>query len=94
MAMKTTKFNAFDYFESDDEILDYLSDCFNDDDPQLFVTALSHLIEKKGVAEVAKLTGLNRESLYKTVKGRTQPTWATVHKIIHALKIQSNFAYA
>lgn len=47
--MKTSKFNAFDYFEGDDEILDYLSDCFNDDDPQLFVTALLHLIEKKAL---------------------------------------------
>ncbi|MGP1606522.1 MAG: putative addiction module antidote protein [Moraxella sp.] len=92
--MKTNKFNAFNYFETDDEIMDYLSDCYKDDDPQLFVLALSHLIEKKGIAEVAKLTGLNRESLYKTVKGQTQPTWATVHKVLHALNININPSYA
>lgn len=91
--MKTSKFNPFDYFETDAEVLDYLTDCYNDDDPQLFVLALSHLIEKKGVAEVAKLTGLNRESLYKTIKGQTQPTWATVHKILHALKLNINLSY-
>ncbi|MDO4222613.1 MAG: putative addiction module antidote protein [Acinetobacter sp.] len=91
--MKTTKFNAFDYFETHAEIMEYLDSCFNDDDPELFVVALSHLIEKKGVAEVAKLTGLNRESLYKTIKGQTQPSWATVHKIIQALKLNAHFSY-
>lgn len=92
--MKTTKFNAFDYFESEQEIMDFLNECYNDDDPQLFVNALSHLVEKKGVAEVARLTGLNRESLYKTVKGQTQPTWATIHKILHALNINLKMTYA
>ena len=92
--MKTSKFNAFNYFDTDAEVMDFLNDCYNDDDPQLFITALSHLIEKKGVAEVARLTGLNRESLYKTVKGQTQPSWATVHKILHALKINLTLSYA
>lgn len=92
--MTVTKFNAFDYFEDEHDIMEYLNECYHDDDPQLFITALAHLIEKKGVAEVAKLTGLNRESLYKTVKGQTQPTWATVHKILHALNINLNLSYA
>lgn len=43
---------------------------------------------------MARLTGLNRESLYKTIKGQTQPTWATVHKILHALKINLTLSYA
>ena len=67
--MKTNKFKAFNYFETDDEIMDYLSDCYKDDDPQLFILALSHLIEKKGIAEVAKLTGLNSERANTTNMG-------------------------
>lgn len=92
--MKTAKFNTFDYFDSDEEVMDFLNECYHDDDPQVFITALSPLIEKKGVSEVARLTGLNRESLYKTIKGQTQPTWATVHKILHALKINLTLSYA
>lgn len=92
--MKTTKYNPFDYLDNQDEIMEFLNECYNDENPQIFINALSHLVEKKGMAEVARLTGLNRESLYKTVKGQTQPTWATVHKILHALKINPNFAFA
>lgn len=91
--MTTKPFNAFDYFDSDDEMMDYLNDCYHDDDPQLFILALSHLIEKKGISQVATLTGLNRESLYKTVKGQTQPSWSTVHKLLHALNININLSY-
>ncbi|MDO5651343.1 MAG: putative addiction module antidote protein [Moraxella sp.] len=65
--MNLTKFNAFDYLNTDDEILDFLNDCHNDEDPRIFTTALSHLVDKKGVKEVSKMTGLNCESLYKTI---------------------------
>lgn len=46
------------------------------------------------MAEVAKLTGLNHENHYKTVKGQTQPTGETMHKIMHTLKLNANFVYA
>lgn len=91
---KLTKYNAFDDIESDGEILEFLTECFKDDDPKTFTTALAHLVEKKGVSEVARLTGLNRESLYKTVNGKTAPSFATVHKILHSLNITPSFSYA
>ena len=86
--MKTpTEFNIFDYFDTDDEILDYLNDCYNDADERLFVSAIGHLMKKKGVAEVSRLTGLNRESLYKTINGTTSPSWDTMMRILKALDI-------
>lgn len=84
---KATEFNPFDYFDTDDEILDYLNDCYHDDDPQIFVVAVGYLVKKKGVAEVSRLTGLNRESLYKTVNGQTSPTWDTMQRILKALNL-------
>lgn len=92
--MEFVKFNAFDYFDTDAEALEYLAECFNDEDPRLFTIALTHFIEKKGVVEVARLTGLNRQSLYKTVKGETKPSFNTVHKIMHTFKINANFVSA
>lgn len=86
--MKTpTEFNVFDYFDTDNEILDYLNDCYNDADERLFVSAIGHLMKKKGVAEVSRLTGLNRESLYKTINGTTSPSWDTMMRILKALDI-------
>lgn len=84
---KTSEFNPFDYFYTDEEVLDYLNDCYHDEDPQMFVSAIGYLMKKKGVAEVSRLTGLNRESLYKTVNGQTSPTWDTMQRILKALNL-------
>lgn len=69
--MTISKFNAFDYFDTDAQMLDYLQMCYHNDDPQLFVLALSHLIEKKGVSKVAELITLHRESLCQATKEQT-----------------------
>ena len=89
--MKTSKFNPVDYLETEAEISEYLHEAFLDDDPQVFVIALGHLVKYHGVAKVAGMTGLNRESLYKTLNGETSPTWVTMHRLMKALKIDVNF---
>lgn len=40
---------------------------------------------KAGVTKLAEDTGLNRESLYKTLSGKRIPKFDTLQKIIHAL---------
>ncbi|WP_019671617.1 addiction module antidote protein [Psychrobacter lutiphocae] len=89
--MKTKTFNPVDYLENDQEISEYLHEAFLDDDPQVFVIALGHLVKHHGVAKIADITGLNRESLYKTLKGDTKPTWETMHRLIKGLKLDVNF---
>jgi probable addiction module antidote protein len=71
---------------------DYLTQAFMDDDPAVFMTALGHVAKHKGIAQLAAETGLNRESLYKTLSGKTQPKWGTVQRIIKALHITINVA--
>lgn len=87
MSIKTSAFNPFDFMDSDEEIHAFLVECFQDEDPQIFVNALGHLVRKKGMTQVAKITGLSRESLYKTFNGQTQPKWDTIHRIMTGLKI-------
>ena len=85
MAIKTTPYNPFDYLETKEEICEYLNDAFMDDDPRAFVIALGYLARKKGIAQVAKETGLNRESLYKSLSGDGNPAFATIKKVTKAL---------
>ncbi len=40
---------------------------------------------KAGLTKLAEDTGLNRESLYKTLSGKRIPKFDTLQKIIHAL---------
>ncbi len=92
MSVKTKPFNPFEYFESAEEVNDYLLACLNDEDPNLFVHALGQLAKHHGMSRVAQATGLNRESLYKTFSGKVQPKWSTIVKVMRALGVELKVA--
>ncbi|MGH8559540.1 MAG: addiction module antidote protein [Methylococcales bacterium] len=73
------------FLKTDEDLINYLNEAFMDDDPKVFVIALGDVAKIKGIAQLAKDTGLNRESLYKTLSGKTQPKWDTVQRIVKAL---------
>jgi len=83
--MKTQAFNPVDFLESDQEIAQYLSDAYEDSDPEVFVIALGHVVKNRGVASIAQQSGLNRESLYKIFSGKAKPQWGTIHSLMHTL---------
>jgi probable addiction module antidote protein len=88
MSIKTTPFNPMDFLKSDDEIAEYLTEAYRDDDPAVFIVALGHVARHRGLAQLAEDTGLNRESLYKTFNGKVQPKWDTVHRLLKAMKVE------
>ena len=92
MTVKTTAFNPVEYLQSDEEIAEYLTGAYQDDDPAVFVAALGNVVRSKGVARLAEETGLNRESLYKAFNGKAQPKWDTVHRLLHALGVHVTLA--
>lgn len=54
-----------------------------------FLEALRYLAKAKGgIAEVARKTGFNRESLYRTLSRRGNPQFRTVLAVINALGMQ------
>lgn len=84
---RTKAFNPVDFLESDEEIAAYLVEAYQDDDPNVFIIALGHVVKHKGLAEIAEAAGLNRESLYKTFNGKVKPKWDTVHRLLKAMHI-------
>lgn len=92
MKTKTKPYNPIDFFQSDAEISEYLNNAFMDDDPDMFIIALGHVAKHKGIAQLAADTGLNRESLYKALSGKSKPKWDTVQRIIKALKMNIRVA--
>lgn len=88
MTVEIKDFNPFDYMETQEEILSFLKDCLDDDDPNTFVEALGLLVKKHGVTEVARDSGLNRESLYKVINGTSKPKWDTVFKLLKTLNLK------
>ena len=47
--------------------------------------ALGHVAKARGIAKIAEVSGLGRESLYKALKPGSKLRYETMHKIIHAL---------
>ena len=88
MKTKTALYNPLDYLETDEEIAQYLNNAYMNDDPEVFVIALGYLAKARGVANVAKASGLNRESLYKVFSGKSKPRWSTIQGVMKALNVR------
>ena len=88
MNIKTTPFNPITFLKTDDEISEFLTEAYKDEDPAVFIVALGHVARHRGIAKLAEETGLNRESLYKTFNGKVQPKWDTVHRLLKAMKVE------
>lgn len=66
----------------------YLEAAFEEGDPALVTAALGDIARAKGMTEVARDSGLGRESLYKALSPEGHPEFATVLKVIHALGLK------
>jgi probable addiction module antidote protein len=92
VSIKLSEFNPFERFETQKEKNQFLMQCYEDDDPNTFVTALGFLAKHQGMTEVAKAAGLSRESLYRTFNGKTQPRWDTIQRLLRVLGVQLTIA--
>jgi probable addiction module antidote protein len=86
--LKTTLFDAADYLDSAEAIAVYLEEAFATDDPAYIAHALGTVARAKGMTEVARKTGLSRESLYKALSAEGNPEFATILKVMSALDLK------
>lgn len=91
--IKFYPFDAAMFLNNDELILEYLQDAMQEGDKE-FMQALEIVARAKGMTELAKRTGLSRESLYKTLNGETKPRFESVQKILAALNIKLSLASA
>jgi probable addiction module antidote protein len=66
----------------------YLEAALEENDPGLIAAALGDIARAKGMTQIAKKTGLGRESLYKALSAEGNPEFSTVLKVIAALGLQ------
>ena len=84
--MKTiSDFDAARYLDSEETITEFLAACLEDPNPDVFLAALGAVAKARGMAQLAKDTGLGRESLYKTLAPGSKPRFETIAKIAKAL---------
>ena len=80
-----SKFDVVDYLGTEKDIAAYLSAVLEDGDPALFVAAIGDIAKAKGMSEIAKKSGVTRESLYRALKIEARPRFETIAKVVHAL---------
>lgn len=85
---KLTKFDAADYLDSDEAIAEYLTAALEDENPDVFLAAVSDVAKARGMATIAKESGLGRESLYKALAPGAKPRYDTILKVLHGLGVK------
>lgn len=81
-------FDAADYLGSEDVIAEYLSAAAEDANPDVFLIALGDVAKARGMAQIAKASGLGRESLYKALSAGAHPRHETINAILRALGVK------
>jgi probable addiction module antidote protein len=85
---KPVVFDAADYLDSEEVIAEYLNVALESEHPDLFLQAIADVAKARGMAQLAKDTGLGRESLYKALAPGAKPRYDTVLKVIRALGVE------
>ena len=88
--IKLRKWDSAEHLNSDEDIALYLDACLEEagDDPAFIANALGNIARARGMSQLARETGLGRESLYKALSGEGNPSFATILKVIHALGVK------
>lgn len=82
------QFDAADYLDSEEMIAEYLSAALEDENPDVFLAAVSDVAKARGMTSIANSTGLGRESLYKALTPGAKPRYETIIKVLHGLGVK------
>jgi probable addiction module antidote protein len=82
---KTTRFDAADYLDSDERQAAYITAALETGEADFVRDALGIVARARGMGEIARHSGLNRESLYKALGETGNPEFGTVMRIVRAM---------
>ncbi|OAI19026.1 addiction module antitoxin [Methylomonas koyamae] len=88
MSEQLLPFDMTTLLDSDEAISEYLNQVLEDGDSDELIRTLGYIAKAKGMAMIAKESGLGRESLYKALAPGAKPRFDTVLKVIRALGVK------
>jgi probable addiction module antidote protein len=88
--VKTKRWDSAEHLKTEEDMVAYLDACLAEagEDAAFIAHALGVVARAKGMTELARETGLGRESLYKALSGEGNPSFATILKVMHALGVK------
>ena len=87
---KTTPYDVVDYLTTPEDCAAYLDACIAESqgDPAFIARAIGDIARAKGMSELARATGMGRESLYTALSGQRNPEFGTILKVLKALGLE------
>ena len=85
---KLTTFDVSQYLDSKEMIAEYLTQVLQDGDMNELLEAIGNIAKAKGMSQIAKDTGLGRESLYKTFSSDSKPRFETIMKVLDSFGVK------
>ena len=86
----TTRYHVAEHLRTPEEMAAYLEASFEaaEGDGAFIAKALGDIARATGMAQIARNTGLSRESLYKALSGERTPNFDTILKVMRALGLE------
>lgn len=81
-------YNGVTRLNSNNDIFNYLKIVAEETNPDYIIKALDEIAKIRGMANVAQQMGIGRESLYKSLGGKSKPLFETIYKTLQALGYQ------
>ncbi|MFP4573192.1 MAG: addiction module antidote protein [Desulfobacterales bacterium] len=70
------------------DIVEYLQQVIKDGDSGELAAALGHIAKARGMSEIAKASGIQREALYKALRPQSHPRFETIQRVCKALGVR------
>ena len=84
----TSPWDPADHLKTEYDMAAYLEAALEEGDPGLIAAALGDIARAKGMTQIARESGLGRESLYKALSPAGNPEFGTILKVVAALGLQ------
>lgn len=86
--IKTRPWDVVEHLKTAEDMAAYLEAVLEEGDPSLISAALGDIARARGMTDIARESGLGRESLYKALSPEGNPEFATVMKVVRALGLK------
>ena len=84
---KTTRFDAAEYLTTPEAQAEFITAALETGDAAYVRDAIGVVARARGMGEIAKAAGLNRESLYRALGAAGNPEFSTMLRVLDALGI-------
>jgi probable addiction module antidote protein len=90
MKTTTTPYDVVEHLRTPEEMAAYLEACIEeaDGDASFIAKGLGDIARAQGMTQVARDSGLSRESLYKALSGERSPSFDTILKVVSVLELK------